>query len=261
MNPLRAIWQRGEPALGGWLSVPSPVTAEIMARIGFDWLVIDLQHGLIDYRDALAMLQAISNTATVPIARVPWNEPGIIGKVLDAGALGVIVPMIETVEDVERAVRACRYPPRGRRSYGPTRAPWVHGGNYFNDADALTICLPMVETRSALEHLDEILEVPGIDGVFVGPRDLSLALELDVLAREEPPELLAAFAQIVAACRRQGLVAGCAASPASAPARLREGFLFVEVGRDTSALQESASRSLREARRGLASDGPKRLSS
>ncbi|MBE3111588.1 MAG: 2,4-dihydroxyhept-2-ene-1,7-dioic acid aldolase, partial [Acidobacteria bacterium] len=146
-NRLRQLWKEDRPALGCWLSIPDSFCAEMIARLGFDWLCIDMQHGLIDYQRALTMLQAISTTTAAPIVRVPWNEPGPIMKMLDAGACGVIVPMIETPADAEKAVAACRYPPAGARSFGPTRAMLAAGdGDFCADANESIICIPMIET-------------------------------------------------------------------------------------------------------------------
>jgi 4-hydroxy-2-oxoheptanedioate aldolase len=133
-NTAKSAWKEGRVTHGAWLSVPSSVTAEVMAHQGFDWLCIDMQHGLIDYPAALTMLQAINSTQTPPFVRVPWNEPGIIGKMLDAGALGVIIPMVNSVEEARAAVSACRYFPDGARSFGPTRLGYAYGTDYFANA-------------------------------------------------------------------------------------------------------------------------------
>ena len=121
-NRVRTIWQSGEAAVNGWLHIPSSWSAEIMSHQGWDSLTVDMQHGLMDYQTALTMLQAVSTTPVTPLARVPWNEPGIIGRMLDAGAYGIICPMINTRADAEAFVGACRYAPQGYRSLGPTRA-------------------------------------------------------------------------------------------------------------------------------------------
>jgi 4-hydroxy-2-oxoheptanedioate aldolase len=147
-----------------------------MAHQGYDWICIDMQHGVVDYQVAVTMLQAIGATATIPFVRVPWNEQGIIGKVLDAGALGVIIPMVNSVEEAKAAVASCRYYPLGSRSYGPTRAAYYAGAGYYPEANEQVACVPMIETKQAVERLDDILSVPGIDAVYVGPADLSITL-------------------------------------------------------------------------------------
>lgn len=247
-NPLKQKWAAGEPTLGAWLTVPSSITAEMMARLGFDWLTIDMQHGLIGYQAAVSMLQAISTTDTVAMVRVPWNEPGVIGKVLDAGAGGVVIPMVNSPAEAEAAVAACRYPPEGRRSFGPIRAALVEGRSYFADANREVCCMPMVETRQAVESLDDILAVAGIDGVYVGPNDLSLSFGLGPASDREDPEFREAIATILDGCRRHGVIAGCAGTAQTAAKRLAQGFLFVEVSRDGGAMQRGAAADLGQIR-------------
>ena len=177
-NAVKAKWGRGEVTFGGWLSIPSSFSAEVMAYRGFDWLCLDLQHGVIDYQVAVTMLQAISATDTVPIVRVPDASFGFINKMLDAGAMGIIVPLINTAEEARAVVAACRYFPDGSRSIGPTRVSVSAGPEYAQRANAEVACIPMIETKQALGNLDAILSVPGVDAVYVGPSDLSLTLGL-----------------------------------------------------------------------------------
>ena len=248
-NALKDRWAAGEAALGAWLAMPSTVSAELMARLGFDWLTIDLQHGLIDFARMVEMLQAIGTVpAVTPMVRVPVAEASWIGRVLDAGAAGVIVPLIDTAAEARVAVEACRYPPRGRRSYGPFRAAVLAGGRYLPEADQDVACLVMIETRDGLENLDAILDVSGIDGVFVGPNDLSLALGLRPAGDHEDPVFTEALERIVAGCRARGLVAGCAGTAAIAPKRLAQGFRFVEVSRDSAAMMRAAGDDLQGVR-------------
>ena len=175
-NKLKEIWARGDAVVNGWLSIPSAFSAEVMAHQGFDSLTIDMQHGVIDYQVAVTMLQGISTTGVMPLARVPWNDPARLMKILDAGAYGVICPMINTREEAEALVRACKYPPRGYRSWGPVRASIYAGADYGDHANDDIVVMPMIETAEAMKNLDEILSVPGIDAVYVGPADLSIAL-------------------------------------------------------------------------------------
>ena len=247
-NLLKKKWSGGEPTLGAWLTMPSSVAAEIMSRLGFDWLTIDLQHGLIGYSDAVRMLQAMSASDTVPLARVPWNEPGIIGKVLDAGAQGVVIPMVNTRTEAEAAVAACRYRPEGRRSFGPMRAALVHGSGYYDAANREICCMPMIETEEAVSNLDEILTVGGIDAVFVGPADLSVSLGLDPSKGPETERFAEAFDAILAGCARHGIVVGCAGTALTAPKRIGQGVLFVEVSRDSASMMRAAGKDLRGIR-------------
>src|SRR3990172_8524975 len=169
-NALKRPWAQDRPALGGWLTVPSSASAEVFAHAGFDWVCVDSQHGLIDYQVSVDKLRAISTTDAVPIVRVPWNEPGIIMKSLDAGAYGVIVPMVNTRAEAEAAVSYCRYAPRGVRSYGPSRAVLYSGRDYFQHANDTVLCIVMIETAQAIENLDDILSVAGVDVAYIGPR-------------------------------------------------------------------------------------------
>jgi 4-hydroxy-2-oxoheptanedioate aldolase len=247
INPVKAKWRAGEAALGGWLSIPSPFVAEVMAHQGFDYLCVDLQHGLIDYQTALGMLQAIRTTDTPAFVRVPQNDFGMINKVLDAGALGVVIPMISSAEDARAAVRACRYPPAGMRSFGPARALFSVGPDYFAHADELVACIPMIETRQAVDELDAILAVPGIDAVYVGPNDLSLALGLPP-ASDNPGAYQEAYRRIAKACAERGVIAGIHANPELAPRHLASGFRLITVASDLGALSAGAARDLRAAR-------------
>lgn len=173
---LRQRWALDETTLGVWLSVASSVSAEAAARAGFDYVCIDTQHGALDYVDAVPMIQAIVLGGSCPIARVPWNEPSSIGKMLDAGAHGVIVPMVNTATEAEAAVRACRYAPAGARSTGPTVAKMRTDQPYFEWAAEHVACIPMIETKQAVDNLDEILAVPGIDMVQWGPADYAMSI-------------------------------------------------------------------------------------
>jgi 4-hydroxy-2-oxoheptanedioate aldolase len=175
-NNLRSIWKRGGAVINGWLGIPSGVAAENMAQAGWDSLTVDLQHDLVDYQAAVSMFQAITTTPTVPMARVPWNEPGIIMKLLDAGSYGIICPMINTRAEAEAFVGACRYAPDGYRSFGPLRATWYAGADYVKGANSTVLAFAMIETTKALGNLDEIMSTPGLDGIYIGPSDLGLSM-------------------------------------------------------------------------------------
>ncbi len=255
-NTVKQTWREGKATFGAWLSIPSAFSAEVMAHQGFDWLCIDMQHGVIDYQVAVTMLQAISATETIPFVRVPWNEPGVIGKMLDAGAYGIIVPLVNTVEQAQAAVSACRYAPDGARSFGPTRAAYYAGGDYAGNANHEIACIPMIETATAVEHLDEILAVPGIDAVYVGPADLSLTLGLPPAPYHEEPAFEQAYRTIAGSCRRHGVVAGIHANAALAPRHLEAGYRMITVSSDIAALAGGAARDLRSVREPGASGQP-----
>lgn len=238
-NATKAAWRRGEATFGAWLSVPSAFSAEVVAHQGFDWVCIDMQHGVIDYADAAAILLAIGTTEATPIVRVPWNETGIIGKVLDAGAMGIIIPMVNSVAEARDAVAACRYAPAGRRSYGPTRAAMYAGADYFAQANAEVACIPMIETAGAVAALDEILAVPGIDAVYVGPADLSITLGMEPRMDNEGA-FHDARAKIASACRTRGIVAGIHANAALAAGHAAAGYRMITVASDVGGMARAA---------------------
>ncbi len=248
-NRLKELWAQGRPALGGWLGIPSSTSAEMMAHAGFDWLCVDMQHGAIDYQVAVTMLQAISTTETVPIVRVPWNEPGIIMKVLDAGAYGVIIPMVNSRSEAEAAAAACRYAPDGIRSYGPARAVLYAGPDYFSRANDTVLCIPMIETREAVANVDEIVGTPGVDAVFIGPSDLSVSLGLPPSYDQDAAEFVAAVASVEAACKRHGVVAGVFGGNAKvAQKRIDQGFRLIEVADDGRTMVTGAAAALAQLR-------------
>jgi 4-hydroxy-2-oxoheptanedioate aldolase len=205
----------GPPAVNGWCAMPGTVTAEIMGRAGFDLMTVDLQHGLIDYQTALAMVQVLQGLPAPVMARVPWNEPGILMKCLDAGVSGVICPMVNTAEDARRLVSFTRYAPLGTRSFGPTRANLVHGAGYVKTANSHVAVIAMIETREALGNLDDILMVEGLDGVYVGPSDLGLSLGYEPTLDPTAPEVISAIRHIVTRTRAQGRIVGvhCGSPP------------------------------------------------
>ncbi len=233
-NKLKSIWARGEAVVNGWLSIPSAFSAEVMAHQGFDSLTVDMQHGVIDYQVAVTMLQGISTTGAMPLARVPWNDPARLMKILDAGAYGIICPMVNTREEAEALVRACKYPPRGYRSWGPVRASIYAGADYGDHANDDIVVMPMIETAEAMKNLDEILSVPGVDGVYVGPSDLSLALGLKPRLDQTDAPVVEAQQKIVEACKRHGVVAGIHNSTATyALKMIAAGYQFVTLASDS----------------------------
>lgn len=246
-NTVKEKWSRGEVTHGAWLSIPSSFSAEVMAHQGFDWVCIDMQHGVIDYQVAVTMLQAIGTTDTIPFVRVPWNEPGIIGKVLDAGALGVIIPMVNSVEEAKAAVASCRYFPAGSRSYGPTRAAYYAGSDYFSGANREVTCIPMIETRQAVERLDDILSVPGIDAVYVGPADLSITLGLEP-RMDNGGAFEEARLRIAERCARYGVVAGIHANASLAARHEAAGYRMITVSGDVVAMAAGAAGDLKRVR-------------
>ncbi len=251
-NPLRALWERGDGAINGWLSIGSPFVAEIMAAQGYDSLTVDLQHGALDYSDALGMFQAMRASGVAPLARVPWLDPGAIMKALDAGALGVICPMVNSGEEARRLVSAMRYPPLGTRSFGPTRVTFATGPSYGRQANGEVLALAMIETAEAMANLEEIATTPGLDGVYVGPADLTLGVTGGRLApgfdREEP-EMLEAIRAILAAAKRAGIRACLhCGGPDYAAKALGWGFDLVTVSNDVRLMAGAAEASVRTLR-------------
>jgi 4-hydroxy-2-oxoheptanedioate aldolase len=248
-NAVLRAWRDGKSTIGGWLSIGNPYTAEVMANLGFDWLCVDLQHGVIDYQDMVAMLPAISTTATTPLVRVPWNEPYEIMKALDAGAYGVIVPMVNNRDEAVRAVAACRYPPDGMRSFGPIRAALYGGRGYAAEANAEIACIVMIETAEGIENLRDIVTTPGVDGVYIGPSDLALALGMAPVGDNDDPRHAAVVERIRAACHAAGIAVGIHTSSVEFTRRYVDaGFQFVTLGSDSGFMSRAASLELRSVR-------------
>lgn len=240
-NKLRDIWIAGGTAVNGWLHIPSTWSTEVMAHAGWDSLTVDLQHGLSGYQAAVTMLQAISTTNVVPMARSTWNDPAQIMRLLDAGAYGIICPMINNRAEAEKFVGACRYPPLGYRSLGPTRASIYAGADYAQHANETIVALAMVETQPALDNLEEILATPGLDGVFVGPGDLRLSLTGRFGMDLSDPILLGALEQIANVTRENGRIAGIWVPNAETGQKMRQmGYQFITISTDTRLLSAAA---------------------
>ena len=252
-NRLRTIWKSGDAAVNGWLAIPNGFSAETMAHQGWDTLTIDLQHGVVDYQAMVGMLQAISTTPTVPIVRVPWLEPGILMKTLDAGAYGVICPMVNTREDAQKLVAWTHYAPRGTRSFGPVRALLYGGADYPQHANDTIVTFAMIETAKAVDNLDDILSVEGLDAIYIGPSDLSLALGCRPVFDDVDPKAAQAIDHILARAKAHGVVAGIHnGNPEGALARIAKGFQFVTVSSDARLMAAGAQQVLAKMRATLA---------
>lgn len=249
---LKAAWSSGRPTINGWLSIGNAFTAEIMAQQAYDSLCIDLQHGMLDFTAMLAMLQSVQSSGVPMLVRVPWLEPGIIMKALDAGADGIICPMVNTAAEAAQFVRFLRYPPDGERSYGPTRAALRRGTDYAGTANRDLLAFAMIETRDGLANLDAIAATPGLDGVYVGPSDLSYSMSEGRLVpgfdREEA-DIIAAIQQIAAACRRTGKIAALhCGTPAYAARAAQWGYNMLTVSGDFRLLAAAANQSVKTFR-------------
>jgi 4-hydroxy-2-oxoheptanedioate aldolase len=246
---LKIAWAEGRTAFGLWMTVPGSIGAEIFAGAGVDYVCVDQQHGVIDYDSMVPMFQAIRAEGSAPITRVLSNDPFLIMKALDAGAWGVIVPLVNDAEDAARAVAACRYPPRGIRSYGPVRAAHVIGSRDPEYLGGEVLCLVMVETREALERVEEITSTPGVDGVYIGPSDLALSLRLPPTLEVTEDAHVEAVTRIKEACHRNGIAAGIhAPSGEWARKHAEAGFDVVTVATDAALLRAAVLRELTVAR-------------
>lgn len=234
----------GEIALGAWCMMSDPLAVEVVCNAPFDWIAIDMQHGCISYESALSMIRSADISAVPSVVRVPWNEPGIIGKVLDAGAMGIIVPMIEDTDDVQEMLNACYYPPLGQRSFGPVRVSQRDGMSYGSDANERVMVLPMIETAKALECVHDILAMEGVDGVFVGPFDLSISLGLMPGDNDGDPVFDAAIERVMRACEKAGKFAAVLSNVPVAPTRIGQGFKLVSVTTDFSTLGQASAECL-----------------
>jgi 4-hydroxy-2-oxoheptanedioate aldolase len=245
---LDQCWKQDRPAFGLWGSIPSPLTAELAAASGYDYVCVDLQHGGADEERMVAMFTAIEARGAVPLARVLYNEPWQINRVLDLGAAGVIVPLVGSAADAKRAVSGCRYPPRGVRSYGPLRATLTIGSADPERLAAGALCFVMVETRQGLENVEEIAATRGLDGIYIGPSDLSLGLG------REPGHggdvLEQAITRVREACAEAGIIAGmhCNGGGEEARTRAAAGFRLVTVGVDASLFRSRVGAELEVAR-------------
>ncbi len=249
-NALKRKIAEGVRCVGGWAAIPSAFSTEIYAAQGWDSVTLDMQHGSLDINDVVPMLQAINSAGdATPMVRVPWNDPAHIMRVLDAGAYGIICPMINTKAEAEALVRAGRYPPMGERSFGPFRAAQYGGADYWQHANEEVLLFAMVETRRAVDNLDEILSVKGLDGVYVGPSDLSFSLGKTPTLDPSDKEVLAAMDTIVSTTRKKGLIAGVHTDGAkTALRRFEEGFQMCTILNDVRLLAMSAAQAVREVR-------------
>ena len=252
-NKIKQMWKEGKPVTLGWLSIANSFSAEVMARQGFDALCIDLQHGATGMSDLLAMLQAVSQTDTTPVVRVPSSDPATIMKALDFGAYAIIVPLVNTAEEAAKAVAACRYPPTGMRSSGPVRAMHYGGADYLAKADEEIVVMAMIETREGLANLDAICATPGLDAVYIGPSDLSFALGLPPRMDNTDPLHLDTCNRILEAAHRHGKKACMhCVSAAFAAGAIKRGFDLVMLTSDLSSMVAGARRQLDDLKAALA---------
>ena len=243
------LWQPGKLVLNGWLSMPSSFTAEAMAELGWDTLTVDMQHGMIDYQTAVAMAQAISISGKPALARTPALEPGIVCKLLDMGFSGVICPMVNTVADARALVDACKYPPMGSRSFGPIRALTRFGSDYYKNANSETLAIAMIETGPAVENMPEILEVEGVDAVFVGPSDLAMSIGAPPSLTPDDPAVLDLIQRIADQANKAGVPAGIHTGSAAFAKKMHAaGYSLVTILSDNRLLAAGARQMIAEFR-------------
>ncbi|MEO8241482.1 MAG: aldolase/citrate lyase family protein [bacterium] len=243
-NRLKQLWSEGKPTVNAWCSIGNAFSAEIVAAQGFDSVTVDMQHGALDYSSLLPMFQAMRASGATLMARVPWNEPGIVMKALDAGAYGIICPMVNTAEESARFVSYLRYPPLGQRSFGPTRVSFAAGANYAGEANDNILGFAMIETADGMANLDAIAATPGLDGIYVGPSDLTLSLTQGRLSAgfdREEPEMIAAIQRIAQVCKAYNIRAALhCGTPEYAARAISWGYDMTTIGGDSRFLAAAA---------------------
>ncbi len=256
-NNVRQIWKSGGCVVNGWLSIPSGFAAEVMAHQGWDSLTVDMQHGIVDYQAMVSMFQGISTTSVVPMARVPWNDPAHVMKALDAGAYGIICPMVNNREEAEKFVGACRYAPRGYRSSGPIRATLYGGADYQLKADDEILAIAMIETKEAVKNLDKILSTPGLDGIYVGPSDLSISYGMGPGMDHQDEKRLDLIMKILKACKKHGVHAGIHTGSTAYAKRMREAGYQLTTLLNDSRIMAAAAKTMVDEMKGPAAASPK----
>lgn len=247
---LRKGLDAGKKYLNGFCSAPSSIIAELLARQGFDSITIDLQHGLIDYQTSLTMLQGIAAAGVPSICRIPWNDPIPVMKALDAGFEAIICPMINSGEEAERFASYARYAPRGVRSFGPTRSLNVFGPSYSEVANDQIVTFAMIETEKAINNLDDILAVPEVDGIYIGPADLALSLGFTPSLAVTESKVTEAIGHVLAKTKGKRKFAGIHCSGGAAAAqRLEEGFDLATVSTDVRIFVGAVQQELKAAGR------------
>lgn len=246
-NRLKEIWENDRTVFCGWLHIPNTWTAELMANAGWDSVTVDMQHGLHNMETAMQMMQAISTTDAVPLARVNWNEPGAIMRLLDMGAYGIICPMINTKSECEKFVGACRYPPLGYRSFGPTRQRIYAGQDYGEFSNLETLTIAMVETKEAVENIEEICGVENLDGIFIGSGDLRLSLTGTNKKTDDGGVFEDAINRILASCQKAEIIPGIwVPDIEQAQKMIQKGFRFIALQSDSMMLNSVANKLAQE---------------
>ena len=250
-NKLKARITAGKAAVNGWLAIPSGFSAEVMAQCGWDSVTVDLQHGVQDYLSMVQCFQAMQGHPITPLVGVPWNEPVIIGKCLDGGAMGIICPLVSSAAEAKALADACLYPPVGKRSNGPIRAAmYGEASSYQATANDEILVIPMIETQAGIDNIDEILSVPGISGIYIGPSDMGLALGMIPILDREEPVILEIYDRLLDSCKRHGKFAGLHNGTATYAARMiQKGFRFVTIANDSGLMARAAREAVQATRK------------
>ena len=250
-NNVKKVWASGKAVVNAWLAIPSGFSAEVIAQCGFDSVTVDMQHGVQDYLSMVQCFQAMDKYPITPLVRIPWNEPGIIGKVLDGGAWGVICPMVNNAAEAKALASYSLYPPKGKRSNGPIRAgAYGEATPYQATANDEVLIIPMIETQEAIDNIDAILDVPGISGIYIGPSDLGLSLGLAPKLDRDEPQVLAIYRKLLDACKKRNLFAGIHNGTASYAARMiNDGFRFVTIANDSGLMAMAARAAVAQTRK------------
>lgn len=247
MKNLIKKWDKNIPTLNGWLSLNHSFSAEVMAKAGFDSITLDMQHGVSDYSTLIPILQALQGSKIPTLARVKWNDAGEIMKTLDAGVNGIICPMINSKKDAKKLIKWCRYPPLGERSFGPIRAKFLYEENYFKIANQEIYVFAMIETAQAIENIDEILELEGINGVYIGPADLSSSLGIEPKFDQENEEFLEKIAFILQKTKQYHKYIGIHnLTPEYAKKMAKLGFNFLTIGSELIFMLEGAKNAVKK---------------
>ncbi len=250
-NALKARLAAGKGCINGWLAIPSGFSAEVMAGCGWDSVTVDMQHGVQDYQSMVQCFQAMDKHPITPLVRVPWNEPGIIGKALDGGAWGIICPMVNNAAEAKALASASLYPPIGKRSNGPIRAAaYGAASSYQSTANDEVLVIPMIETQEGIDNIDEILSVKGISGIYIGPSDMGLSLGMIPTLDREEPRILAIYETLLASCKKHGKFAGLHNGSASYAARMiKMGFQLCTIANDSGLMAKAAKEAVAQARK------------
>jgi 4-hydroxy-2-oxoheptanedioate aldolase len=250
-NKLKARLTAGKACVNGWLAIPSGFSAEVMAGCGWDSVTVDMQHGVQDYQSMVQCFQAMDRFPITPIVRVPWNEPGIIGKALDGGARGIVCPMVNNKAEAAALASYSLYPPKGKRSNGPIRAAaYGEASSYQTIANDEVLVIPMIETQEGIDNIDEILSVPGISGIYVGPSDMGFSLGLVPKLDREEPLILGIYEKLLASCKKHGKFAGIHNGTAAYAARMiGMGYRWVTIANDSGLMAKAAREAVAETRK------------